>query len=289
MNAFRRRKKIYIFPNRYGFLGFLLFVVMILAGATYQNNSVFMMAFLLLSLGLIAILHTARNIRDVDILSIIVDPGFAGSETSVKVTAKNHSHIKFGLALELKTKETKTELKIEEIPSLSTTVHSTRFLLPPKRGNHRFSRIKLSTSYPYGLFTSWTFLKLDSQIIAYPKPSGIDIQQNSYFVGQEDFSGHKTYEKSDNPSRIDWKVYSRRNVLVTKEFKSGTEVEHLFDWSKISLPDSESKLSQLSLWLTQAHKANHQYRLILPALDTQLSRGLAHYRKCMAHLAEYKC
>ena len=78
--AFRlNRKRIYILPTRQG-LAFATAIVVMLAGAMNYNNSLaYVLTFLLVSLALVSLLHTYRNLAGLRISARPAPPVFAGA------------------------------------------------------------------------------------------------------------------------------------------------------------------------------------------------------------------
>jgi len=285
------RQRIYAFPNAYGFVGFGLFIVILLAGATYQNNLVFMMAFLVLSLGLIAILQTARNLRSLELISLHIEPSFAGTSTIAWLTLKNNSDsIKLNIQATLETKKNKkwAIAEFNEIAGKSTATIKVKILLPDQRGLHSLRRMRLSTSYPYSLFYIWTFLKITQKYLAYPKPLGQMTLPGTLQKNGEDFSGHKNFTASDSFKRIDWKIFSRRQELFIKEFNDGIQKKIKIEYPQGSNLDTEALLSQLTLWTDFAEKNGYEYQLVLPQQSTALGNGPLHLHACLERLALYQ-
>jgi len=282
-------KKIYCFPNSFGFVGFTLFLVILLAGGTYQNNLVFMMAFLVLSVGLIAILQTARNIRDIEIVNVHIEPNFAGENTTAWVTVKNTSTtLKLDLDIQLENPKVKALGRIQQLEPQATTHLRLDFKMPLQRGQHTISRVRIKTSYPYSLFVAWAFVKNKYVYIVYPQRRGQAQLPTSTLVSGEDFSGHKNYVAGDNMSRIDWKIYSRRENLMVKEFKDDVQKSLIFILQNTPGEDTETRLSQLALWTELAEKNSIEYQLILPKHTSSFGHGKLHFTSCLERLALYQ-
>jgi uncharacterized protein (DUF58 family) len=283
------KKRIYAFPNRFGFIGFLLFVVIILAGGTYQNNLIYMMGFLLLSLGLIAILQTARNLRDIEVISVHIEPHFAGQPTTAWVTIKNKSKtLKLSIAATIEEKKKLATVNFDVIEPLSTVTASVLVTLPLTRGEHQLRRLRIGTTYPYALFQTWTFLATGQKYLVYPRllenpPPLPEVAD----AGGDDFSGHKTYEPTDNLNRVDWKIYSRQQQMMVKQFKEGAEKSLFLDWKNIEAPDFETRVSQLATWIVMAEKNGYDYQLRLPTLASPVAHGSQQYHYCLESLARH--
>ena len=71
------RKRVYIFPTRYGFVFILVLFAMLLGSMNHNNNLGFLLTFLLSGMALVSILHTYRNMIGLEILSVAATPIFA--------------------------------------------------------------------------------------------------------------------------------------------------------------------------------------------------------------------
>lgn len=248
-----------------------------------------MMAFLLLGLGLIAILQTARNLRDIEVLSVHIEPNFAGQPTTAWVTVKNKSDaLKLNIVITIEEKKKLATFTFDVIEPMSTATLSATVTLPTTRGEHPLRRLRVGTTYPYALFQTWTFLETDQKFLVYPallynSPHLPEIENK----GGDDFSGHKTYEPTDKLSRVDWKIYSRQQQMMVKQFKEGAEKSLFLDWDNTSTPDFETRISQLATWIVMAEKNGYDYQLRLPKFTSAVAHGSQQYHHCLERLARH--
>lgn len=286
---FKKYERLYCFPNRFGFLGFALFLVMLTTGATYQNNLVFMMAFLYISLALIAILQTARNIRGLELLHIEVQSNFPGQPAQVLVRVKNPSNeLKLKVEVRFKFNNQKIRIELSKIDGRSFSEAHGQLQLPAQRGVYKLERIGIYTSYPYSMFTAWKYVKNTCEFFVYPKPIGRDLDLERTQARGHDFSGHKIYEPGDSIAHIDWKAFARGNQreLPVRQFKDSGESEILIDWGTL-LPESldfEARLSQMSRWIVSAESLSHSYNVRLPKYQSGFGNGDDHFQRCMEAL-----
>ncbi len=273
--------RLYCWPNRFGFTYFLVFLVMLAVGGIYQNNLVFMMAFILLALGLVTIIQTARNLRDVRLLSITVLPDDEGNKTFATVVLKNlgtkraveRIRIQFdrkwhsGPAL-------LTEVAI--IERLSTVTARAPLQLPDKWGIQNLGRIRISTTYPYGLFRTWFVIKPVEEVFIYPRPSAIVFDEPPKQNSGDEFSGHKPYLHGDSYARMDWKLAARGKGLNTKQYKSPDvdRIELFFDKEKDSPREVAGRLRSAKL-------NGYEWTLKTPKEELPLAKGLGHYHRSM--------
>lgn len=282
-----RHKKIYIYPNRYGFLFFALFALSIAIGATYNNNLVFLAGFGLISALFVAILVTAKNLRGLEILSVHVSSGFPNEKVPVAVLIKNSSHLPHTrLGISIDGQSTKGELEYIG-PNDTATVRLT-YTLPGKRGVHIISRVSFSTQNPFGLFYSWYWFHLSAKYFVFPKPLGQKERPKRYETLGEEFSGLKEFEAGDRLSRVSWKHFAKRGDLLIKEFNESENQQDLIDIAEATQNDFEQKLSQLSLWLVEAEGSQRHYALRLSDHLSSMGSGKDHLKSCLETLAEVK-
>ncbi|MEQ1666147.1 MAG: DUF58 domain-containing protein [Bdellovibrionales bacterium] len=281
-----RHERIYCFPNKYGFLGFAVFLIMIAAGATYQNNLIYMMAFLYLGLGLIAILQTARNIRNIEVAHVRIKPGFPGAMTDVEIIITNpQSDLKINLEVSLRLEGETIRISTSDIPARSFKSLKGTIRLPSSRGVYSIKRIGMHTTYPYLLFNVWKYSKSKMhEALVYPTPIGREFDQNFLLKHGEDFSGHKIYVAGDPFARIDWKVFARRDAYYVRQFNDGGEKELNLNWEQTQNLSFEERLSQYSLWILRAEEKMIQYDLSIPYFISGSGLGENHFEKCMEAL-----
>jgi uncharacterized protein (DUF58 family) len=289
MKLIKKYERIYCFPNGLGGVAFGLFVVCILAGATYANNLVFILAFILISFGLILIMQTARSIRSVKILSLRVEGGIKDDIVNAEVVVMNPTPIeKLNIQLSVQWAGQDIVFVIPYIGAKTTATAKTSVKINRPRGVYPVRRIKVSSTYPYGLFNAWKYEKWACDIIVYPTPLGSPLKVNTESDALSDFSRHKPYEWGDPLSRVDWKVYFRRQQLFVREFNDDSIRQVNIKFSDTIQKNAEEKLSQLSLWLLQAESWNATYSLHLPNKVIPLSRSSSHMIKCLTELARWE-
>lgn len=103
---------------------------------------------------------------------------------------------------------------------------------PMRRGHLRFERIRVSTSFPFGILRFWGDIPQASEVRVYPHIyrvrrgvlDGVSQLDRDGTIasdkpgGVEEFFGVREYRHGDRPRQIDWKRASRIGRLVTREF-----------------------------------------------------------------------
>ena len=90
---FLRQNRVYILPTRPGLAFSLALVVMLIGSINYNLSLGYILTFLLASMGLVAILHTFRNLVHLHISSGRVEPVFADETAWFELFIENRSRI----------------------------------------------------------------------------------------------------------------------------------------------------------------------------------------------------
>ena len=154
----------------------------------------------------------------------------------------------------------------------------------------------LETRYPLGLFRAWSYVEPDAQALVYPRPEYSVLPLPSADAtagagraqaqGNEDFSGLRSYQRSDSPRHVAWKAVARGSGMLTKQFSGEATAELWLDWQDFphGLP-VEARLSRLAAWVLAAESAGARYGLRLAGVEIPPDRGDAHRADCLRALA----
>ena len=295
MSAFRiGRRELYILPTRIGWYYLLILLALFAIAVKFDNQPAFMMLFILVAVGMVAMVYTHNNVIGLELNSQPSHSIFAGEPALFPVSVKNPSHSMrhavwlicggFHQLIHLKHDDTqKFELKL---PS----VH---------RGYLNCAPVNLSSQYPIGVFFCWTKRYISEQrCLVYPQPlslmplpsdghhSGRQIAKASVQVGADDYAGMKNYQAGDRLRDIHWPSLAKTNKLVSIQFENQTSSSINLSW--FAIPghlDLEDKLSQLCFWVVEAERQGLRYQLEMPNHTIEFDNGLGHYHKCLSVLA----
>ncbi len=287
------RRHIYILPTRYGWLFAVVLIGMLVGSINYTLSLGFALTFLLVGMGgIMAMLHTWRNLAYLSLDKRRVEPVFAGEEAVfgiVVIEPKNRA--RYAIAAHF---DDITPVYADIAASGQATL---KLKLPTKkRGWLHASRITFFTEFPLSLFHTWSYVELDCRCLVYPHPApaGLAVPNASdegatgtigTSSGDDDFVGHRNYRFGDSPKRVDWKASSREQGLLTKNFQGEAQSSLWFDWALTPGTDTEQRLSQLTRWVVDAHSGRKSYGLRLPQQEIAQNTGEAHYHHCLQTLA----
>ena len=286
------RRRIYILPTALGAGYGLSLFGMLLAAMNYSNSMGFMLTFLLAGLGLVTMHWCHQNLSGVVARGLHLQPAFAGSAARLEMTLENTGAApRYDLesdcggarsgALDLAPLRT-GEMHIE----LPTT----------RRGHLRVERIRVSTTFPFGLFRAWAWLHPDCETVVYPAaatqapapasggPEDADGRWDEH-QGEDDFAGLRAFRSGDSPRRIAWKAAARGDELPVKHFAGSARGSAWLDWDSLAALGEEERLSVLCRWVLDAHAGGGAFGLRIPGTVIPPAIGPAHRHRCLAALA----
>lgn len=290
---FLRQNRVYILPTRPGLAFGLALVVMLIGSINYNLSLGYILTFLLASMGMVAILHTFRNLVHLHITPGRVQPVFAGEVAWFELFVENRARYdRCSVALWHQGKATHCDVASARGTTVSVPVPSAQ------RGWLTPGRITMDTRFPIGLLRAWSYIQPDTRCLVYPRPddgllplpepSGGSGEKRVASSGSDDFAGLRAYQASDSPRHIHWKAAAREQGLQTKVFSGRAAAELWLDWSELPANlDLESKLSRLTRWVLSADKDGLRYGLRLPGLEIAPDTGESHRLACLRELALY--
>lgn len=286
------QRRVFILPTRQGLVFAGVLVLMLVGSINYALSLGFVLTFLLVGLGLNAMIYTFRNLARLIVSGGRVHPVFAGDTASFPVHLENPGYISrhaIGLTADKKT------AVYADVPARQSAVVSIG-IPAPHRGRLRPGRLTIFTRYPLGLYYAWSYLDFGSHCLVYPRPApaGTPLPAAAAGAGsgtlqgrgQEDFSGLRQYSPGDSPRHIAWKAVARGEELLTKQFSGRANTELWLDWRHLSARlDTEQKLSCLARWVLDAHAAGLSYGLRIPGRTVDPAQGEAQRERCLEALA----
>ncbi|AKH21120.1 DUF58 domain-containing protein [Sedimenticola thiotaurini] len=286
-------QQIYILPTRQG-LGFaLLLLLMWIGSINYANNLGLLLTFLLAGLGLVAMLHTWRNLLGLQIRPGRCEPVFKGQSARFEILVSHTGRDERpGIQLQVAAGEPVAD----DLPPAGEQA----FTLPvraERRGRLLLPRCTLSTRYPLGLLYAWSYLELEAETLVYPapgprsrltsQPSYQPSSQGDKGVGSDDFIGLRGYRPGDSPRQIDWKTEAREQGLQTKQF-GGDRADRLWiDWASYPGLETEARLSALCRAVLDAAEQQQAFGLRLPDQELKPARGETQLQAALTALALY--
>ena len=287
------RRRLYILPTRAGIAFGLLWVVMLLAGLNYGNSLALFFTFLLAGVALVAMNDCHRNLLGVTLVSVSAPALFARSAGALQLVLENPApRARPGVQGALDD----GRLAGIDLPPQGRARLDLP-LAPARRGIRRIDRLRLTSSHPFGLFRTWTWVHLPLEVLVYPQPHGSQPrpitsgrhpgEHSRGTSGLDEWLGLRPFRDGDSPRQVDWKAYAREAPLLVKEYSPAGSDLCLFDFAQLRIADVEARLSQLARWVVDAEAGGERYGLTLPGVVLAPNRGPEHRHRCLAALALY--
>ena len=269
---------VYLVPKFMGFLyTFAILILLVVAGL---NNSVALFAYtmLLVSLGIMTMLLTNSNLTQVAVEYPMEMICCEGQEINLQVLLRSKKGSEcLNLSLECFSKDRSLGL-VKQISILKNRELSCSIpICIDHCGIVVVDAIKVSSSYPLGLFRTWTIINSHIKLYAHPKPEGKNLQKKqqafndlsqeiqSHEKGSEpeDYYGLRAFRLGDSMFHVDWKAAARSRELLIKEWSQLESYSYEFNLNQVPEAHLLGKLRQLTLWVMQAEKHGASYSLHL--------------------------
>jgi uncharacterized protein (DUF58 family) len=290
------QRRVFVLPTGSG-LAFAVTVILLLIGSiNYFLSLGFMLTFLLAGLGIVAIIHSFRNLVGLEIAAGRCGPVFRGESAVYTLAIRNHRP---DARLALRLRVGGGAPAALDVPGSDSA--EARLVVPTRRrGWQRLQRITLETTFPLGLIRAWSYIQPDMRCLVYPAPerdppplpfgaAGLDGMLRAG-PGIDDFAGLRGHQPADSPRHIAWKAVAREAPLLTKQFAGAAAGLLWLDWWALPTHlDTEARLSRLTAWVLAAHGACLPFGLRLPGVELAPADDEAHVRRCLQELALHDC
>ena len=287
------RRRVYILPTQQGLVFAALLFAMLLGSLNYANSMGFVLTFTLASLGFVAMHHTHRNLVGLLVRAQPPAPVFVGGIARFPLQ----------LASDARAARNSIQLRYQDLPQGETDVGADAMarlaitVPAERRGWLQLQRFSIATTYPFGLFRAWVWLRMEQRCLVYPQPAPIGSTPppvpSDYghslpdARGQDDFSGLRSYRPGDAPRHVAWKASARlQGELLVKEFEGGGATTRWLDWDALEHePDAERRISLLARWVIDAEENGDRYGLRIPGQVIPQAHGESHFHQCLRALA----
>jgi uncharacterized protein (DUF58 family) len=285
------RRRIYILPTRFGIMLALVLVAMLTAGLNYNSNLGLAFAFLMVSIALVTMHHCNRNLLGLQVDVTTEVDAFAGREARFEFVLQNDSNV------DRRDVEIccMTATGIRSVPARSSETVPVSIPVP-QRGVTRLAQFELRTRHPFGWFHAWTYVQGSLTVYVAPSPrgtqtlpaaGGLGSASRSETRGDEDFAGLRAYEPGVPLKHMAWKVLARGGEAAVQSYTSFAAQPEWLEWSALEGQDTETRLSQLCLWVLASEAAQRVYGLRIPGKEIPPARGAAHRFACLRTLAMF--
>jgi uncharacterized protein (DUF58 family) len=285
-------RRIFILPTRVGGTYALVLFLMLLVSINYQNSLAYGLTFLLLSVAVLAILHTYRNLSGLILSAGSARSVFVGEPVQLRLRLESSGHGHQAIALGWDSEQLQqTDVGAERLTELDLTLPAV------SRGWLRAPRLRVESVFPLSIFRAWSWLDLEQTVLIYPRPvpgampmlkgsqpHEEDEGQTTRKQGVDDYQGLRVYQPGDSRRRLHWKAYSRGQGLLVKDFTELSGNDLCLDFMALG-GDIEERLSRLCYWVLELSQRQQPFALRLPGFLSTVDSGDLHRETCLRALA----
>lgn len=285
------RKNIFILPTGPGLLFLIATALIFVTAINYVLSLAFGLAFLMVSLFILCILHTFRNLQHLSLRGLGAEAVFAGEDAAFVILLRrqpDHDHEMLELRFPSNIWSQADVLDNEQ-------ARVKVFLPAMRRGLLKAPRVTVQTRFPLGLWRAWSNADLAMTCLVYPRPlegplpglvgGSTSGKSESIKTGVEDFHGLRPYQTGDSLKQIAWKNLARGQGLKVKHFVDAVDDQLMLDWEMFPGIEYEERLSRLCYWVLSLAQQDIDYGMRLPGIELSLGRGDAHRNKLLSALA----
>lgn len=286
-----QRRRLYILPTRAGLAFGALLLLMLIAGLNYANSLALLLTFLLAGLALVAMHTCHRNLLGLTVAELSAQDSFAGDPAELRLRLANGTvQARVGI-----------EVDGAGIAAVACTAPANADILvslriaTTRRGVLPIGRLRLMSTWPFGLFRAWTWLHVADAVTVYPRPAGqrpmpMAAGSDNGTAPREsgdidEWATLRPFRDGDSPRQVAWKAYARGAPLLVKEYTASGSAERLFDFTTLAGLDTEQRLAQLARWIVNCAADGEGFGLRLPRQLIDLDQGMMHRRRCLRALA----
>ncbi|TNF30417.1 MAG: DUF58 domain-containing protein [Deltaproteobacteria bacterium] len=288
-----RYGQVYILPTGQGGNFIVIIFVLFLISLSYGHSLAFSSTFIFVAVVMTSTIFTHFNLKDLELLRAWI-PDLIEANKSFFVEARIHNPTgkkKYDLKLAKGKSYSSDSLQLQA--GQSGDIKLSFEGLP--RGRYRIKTLSLRTTFPFGIFYSWSYGQVEKEFVVHPRiEEGNDLrkfmmgethEESEIMVkGDNDFEGHSKYNDGDSINRIDWKVYGRTRQLLKKEFVSPIEREVVVSDKMIGHLSFEEGLEFLAGVIHQADQMGWRFGIDWHGQILSPDRGKEHYVRCLTFL-----
>jgi uncharacterized protein (DUF58 family) len=287
-------RRIFILPTRVGGTYALVLFLMLLVSINYQNSLAYGLTFLLLSVAILAILHTYRNLSGLILSAGSARSVFVGEPVQLRLRLESNGHSHQAVSLGWDSEQLQqTDVDADRLTETEVTLPAV------SRGWLRAPRLRVESVFPLGIFRAWSWLDLEQTVLIYPRPvPGAmpllhgsqphveDQGQATRGQGVDDYQGLRAFQSGDSRRRLHWKAYSRGQGLLVKDFTELSGNDLCLDFMALG-GDIEERLSRLCYWVLELSQRQQPFALRLPGFLSAVGSDDVHRETCLRALALY--
>ena len=300
-------QRVHIRPSRAGLAFAALLLALWIAAVNYRLGLGYALTYFAAACAIADMLFTSRNLAGLSLAATAGKPVFAGSHALFTLRLINRS-TRPRHAIHLAVIGSPASPNLADIAAHGETAVSIG-VATQQRGWVIAPAVRLSGSFPLGLFIAWCHWQPEARVLVYPQPeqnapplpwlAGTvqQARQPGSRGGALELVGVRAYQPGDALQRLAWRQIARHDGehLFSKQFQPGadapTGASHgthgnlMLDHADLHALAPETRLSRLAAWVLQADRTGLPYGLRLGVLTLAPALGAGQRDACLRALA----
>jgi len=221
------------------------------------------------------------------------------ADTANPIIARIHNRRKFAPTFLVRISCGDQEPLFPLIGSGASVNHCFMFF-PPRRGRHRVGDIRISSVFPFNLFTRYKTLAASAEVVVFPKPQKCQLthlsnrqirsrgETSSNLAGfDSDLISIRNYVAGDPPKYISWKSTAKTGQLKTKELSSIELQNVIIDFDRMDKGNLEYAISCVTFTVLKLLRSRTPVGLAIDGEMIGPDISGAHKVKILTKLALY--
>ncbi|QKY02187.1 DUF58 domain-containing protein [Janthinobacterium lividum] len=297
----------HIRPSRAGLAFAALLLALWIAAVNYHLGLGYALTYFAAACAVADMLFASRNLAGLALAATPGAPVFAGSQAMFTLRLINRS-TRPRHAIRLAVINSTAAPGQADIAAHGETAVSI-VVAARQRGWLDAPSIRLSGSFPLGLFIAWCHWQPEARLLVYPQPEqnapplplpagtvqqAQQTQQLRSSGGALELAGVHAYQPGDPLHRLAWRQIARHDGehLFSKQFQPAADAQSgaargsiVFDHAALHALTPEARLSRLAAWVLQAERTGLPYGLRLGTLTLAPALGASQRDACLRALA----
>ena len=297
-------QRVHIRPSGAGLAFAALLLALWIAAVNYRLGLGYALTYFAAACAIADMLFTSRNLAGLALAATPGNPVFAGSHALFTLRLINRSR-RARHAIHVALENSNAAPQLADIGAQAETAVVVG-VMAPQRGWVAAPSVRLSGSFPLGLFVAWCHWRPEARVLVYPRaeqgapplplPAGAvrQARQPDSPGGAQELAGVRAYRPGDPLRRLAWRQIARHDGehVFSKQFQPETAPQTGAAHGGIVLAHAalhalapEARLSRLAAWVLQAEQMGLPYGLRLGAVFLAPGLGARQRDACLRALA----
>ena len=296
-------QRVHIRPSGAGLAFAALLLALWIAAVNYRLGLGYALTYFAAACAIADMLFASRNLAGLALAATPGSPVFAGSPATFTLRLINRS-ARARHAIHLAVSDAPAAPQLADIAAHGETAVSI-VVAAPQRGWVTAPAVRLSGSFPLGLFVAWCHWQPEARVLVYPQPEqgapplplpsdNARPATRQAYGGAQELAGVRAYQPGDPLHRLAWRQIARHDGehLFSKQFQppadaptGGPRGSIMLEHVSLHALATEARLSRLAAWVLQAESTGLPYGLRLGALTVAPGLGASQRDACLRALA----